>query len=288
MPGAIGPPTPTNSGHDQRPVRVIRKPDGSGEFHTKLTDAELAVIDHEWIERRQRDAEQLKALFKARLGDPEGEAAARLTREQARPGLSRRLAEVIQTHAELQVQTAQRRGSAARAQDHLAHMQRELLDAEQRCREHEQQRVAAVTAALSGGHEVAAPAGATVADDIALLRGHVVDAELALAAIEGELVRAETAEQQALGVVYSAAEAILADQAEELVCELAEHEALAAMIRASLWQLGTLLVPSPGRTHQFKVPPRVVAAVNGSGAVRTGSPSIDWTSRLWALIAGEG
>jgi hypothetical protein len=283
----IAPPTPTNSGHDQRPVRVIRKPDGSGEFHTKLTDTELAVIDHEWIERRQRDAEQLKALFKARLGDPEGEAAARLTREQTRPGLSRRLTEARQVHADVQAQTAQRRGSVARALDHLAQMRRELLDAEQRYREHEQTRMAAVTAAISGGHEVPA-AGATVADDIALLRGHVVDAELALAAIEGELAGAETAEQQALAVVYGAAEAILADEAETMVDELAEHEARAATIRTSLWQLGALPIPAPRRTHLFAVSARVAAAVSGAGAVRTGSPSIDWGARLRALIAGEG
>jgi hypothetical protein len=283
----IGPPTPTNSGHDQRPVRVIRKPDGSGEFHTKLTDTELAAVDYEWIERRQRDAEQLKEMFKSRLGDPEGDQAARLTREQARPGLSRRLAEARQVHADVQAQTAQRRGSVARAQDHLAHMRRELLEAEQRHREHEQQRMTAVTAAISGGHEVPA-GGVTVADDIALLRGHVVDAELAFAAIEGELARAETAEQQALSAIYIAAEAILTDQAEELVCELAGHEAHAAMIRASLWQLGTLPIPAPGRTHLFAVSARVAAAVSGTGAARTSSPSIDWGARLRALIAGEG
>jgi hypothetical protein len=281
-----GPPSPTNSSQGERPLRVIRKPDGSGEFHTKLTDEELAVIDHEWIERRQRDAEQLKEMFKARLSDPEGEEAARQARDAARPGLSRRLAEARQVHADLQAQTAQRRGSVARAQDHLAEMRRELLDAEERYRGRERERLAAVTAAISGGHEVPAPRTA-VADDIALLRGRVVDAELALAAIEGELVRAATAEQQTLSAVYTVAEAILADQAEELVCELAEHEARAAAIRASLWQLGALSVPSPGRTHQFKVSARVAAAVSGTGAVRMSSPSIDWTSRLRALIAGE-
>jgi hypothetical protein len=52
--------------------------------------------------------------------------------------------------------------------------------------------------------------------------------------------------------------------------------------------LGALPIPSPGRTHQFKVSARVQRAVSGTGAARTGSPSIDWAARLRALIAGEG
>jgi hypothetical protein len=287
MPGAIGPPQVTNSSAGERPLRQVS--DGRGGYVLTPYSAE------EWVERdrvmqarREEIDRQNREHARAMIGpDPQADQAARLTREQARPGLSRRLAEARQVHADVQAQTAQRRGSVARAQDHLAQMRRELLDAEQRYREHEQQRMAAITAAISGGHEVPA-AGTTVADDIALLRGHVVDAELALVAIEGELSMAETAEQQALSAVYIAAEAILADQAEELVCELAEIEAHAATIRTSLWQLGALSVPAPGNTHQFRVGARVQRAVSGTGAAQTGLPSIDWGARLRALIAGEG
>jgi hypothetical protein len=283
----ISPPRPPTIADPTMKPMYQRSIPGGGFITTPHSAEEWVERDRAAQARREEIDCQNREHARAMIGpDPQADQAARLTREQARPGLSRRLAETRQVHAEVQAQTAQRRGSVSRAQDHLAQMRRELLDAEQRYREHEQTRMAAVTAAISGGHEVPV-AGAAVADDIALLRGHVVDAELALVAIEGELARAETAEQQTLSAVYTVAETILADEAEVLVDELAGHEARAAMIRASLWQLGTLPVPVPGNTHQFRVSPRVAAAVSGTGAARTSSPSIDWASRLRALIAGE-
>jgi hypothetical protein len=282
----IGPPQITNSSRGERPLRQIS--DGRGGFVlTPLSEQEMAERDAEQQRRREEIDRQNREIARARLGDPGADQVARQVREQARPGLFLRLRELRGAHADAKAETERQRASVGRAQHHLERVKRELAEAEQRHREHEQQRMASITAALSGGHEVSLPDGSVQAADVDLSRSNVGDAEMALGLLEGELERIEAVEQRASGAVYAAVEAILADEAETMVDELIEHEARAATIRTSLWTLGALPIPAPGRTHPFKVSARVAAAVNGSGAARTGSPSIDWASRLRALIAGE-
>jgi len=277
----IGPPTVTNSSQGERPMRQIS--DGRGGFVlTPLSEQEMAERDARERQRIDNGAERLKEMYRERLYGPAEDAA-----QRGGPDPVIRLGKARTTLIEVQAKVAEQREARDRAQRHLQGAERALAALIEHHRRLDGNRVTAAARAITEGRdpeEAELPSNAGVeraADRVAVARR-------ALDAINGEFAKAEAAVTLAQQEVFNAAEAVLTDQAERLVDQLIEIEAHAAVIRSDLWALGTLTVPTPGeKGHQFQVSGRVQRAVNGAGAGRMGSPSIDWASRLRALIAGE-
>jgi hypothetical protein len=246
-----GPPTTGSSGvanepFSQREIRVIRKPGVTGEFLTRWSDAELAIIDAEMARRREESAAASAALFPP----PHVAAAAEEERwkavRAAIPAAAEARSALCQAHevrSAAQSAVDQKREVLARATGHLAAMEDELGAVEQDEARTADKAAKGLVLALAQGGELAGDVVDHV-DRVGVARRRRDQAQAASAIIEQDLRAAETALTRAARDVERAAEVVAADQWLELSDRIGEVETELARLTAKRHETGVWLAPA--------------------------------------------
>jgi hypothetical protein len=231
-----GPPTTGSSGvpsepFSQREIRVIRKPGVTGEFLTRWSDAELAIIDAEMARRRQESAAASAALFPQPHVVAQREAEQWARTRAAIPAASEARAALRQAHqvrSAAQGEVDQKREVLARAKGHLAAMEDELGAVEQAEERTADKAARGLAVALAQGVQPAGDAAIDFAssedtsadtssfwpdhvDRVGIARRRRDQATAALGIVEKDLGTAEAALTRAARDVEKAAEVVAAD-----------------------------------------------------------------------------